>query len=184
MSRLAYCNTVNIYDPELTLSAVPHLLTATELLCPPRSCLSKGSIVVQFVLHPFAAFPFLSSVSMASPNHKIYVDTTAISARPVSEKNTPLSIATGRHDFSNKASDKQLSPVSTSDSKAKGHEPVAKGLRSCVQSQSHWQGSNMVSWQGKPQIKGSSEGTRMALLTLCLIGIQYVLSLLGRLRDR
>lgn len=33
---------------------------------------------------------------------------------------------------------------------------------------------NMASWAGQPSVKGSTEGVRMALLTLTAMGLQYV----------
>lgn len=39
---------------------------------------------------------------------------------------------------------------------------------------------DMASWAGQPAIKGSTESMRMALLTLSLIGLQYVCHLIDR----
>jgi hypothetical protein len=36
--------------------------------------------------------------------------------------------------------------------------------------------ANMASWAGQPSIKGSTEGVRMALLTLTAMGLQYAAS--------
>jgi hypothetical protein len=33
---------------------------------------------------------------------------------------------------------------------------------------------NMASWVGQPSVKGSTEGMRMALLTLTAMGLQYI----------
>lgn len=35
----------------------------------------------------------------------------------------------------------------------------------------------MASWVGQPSVKGSTEGIRMALLTLTAMGLQFVVSL-------
>lgn len=40
--------------------------------------------------------------------------------------------------------------------------------------------SKMASWVGQPSVKGSTEGVRMALLTLTAMGLQFVVPLTSR----
>ena len=62
----------------------------------------------------------------------------------------------------------------------RGHEPQASGgqIKDCLspgeKGSSRDKTAEMASWAGQPNVKGSTESMRMALLTFSLVGIQLV----------